>query len=358
MLWDLGYLLDSSWRMAQGQMPYRDFPFVHPPGTFVIQAGLMRLFGRHFLVAAGWAALASGLGTLLAWRIALRVLQDWGAALALAAPLTVLGLYAVYPHPIYDGDCVLAVLVAVWFLTRQGLWNELRLGTFGSVVSRPSAKEAEGRLGRGWRWAVMAGVAATGPMWFKQNIGFAFVGAVGVCAAVVWVWEWVEWRERRVPWLLAGMGLGLGAGMAMLAGTAGVGNFVQWAVRFAAARRMPGMGPMLEMYRQTSLIWMVPVTLAGLALLGVGRSFPSFPRASAAKLGKLPTLKRGANDRCVSGALQNGGSADELGEGVRRALCGKPGAAELHRPGERAGGACADAGAAGNGGFGAILGEF
>ena len=28
VLWDLSYLLDTSWRIALGQMPYRDFPLV------------------------------------------------------------------------------------------------------------------------------------------------------------------------------------------------------------------------------------------------------------------------------------------------------------------------------------------
>src|ERR1700739_2142414 len=38
VLWDLGYLLDTSWRIAAGQVPYRDFPLAHAPLTFLIQA--------------------------------------------------------------------------------------------------------------------------------------------------------------------------------------------------------------------------------------------------------------------------------------------------------------------------------
>ena len=41
IIWDLSYLLDSSARMALGQHPYRDFPFVHPPLTFLLQAAIL-----------------------------------------------------------------------------------------------------------------------------------------------------------------------------------------------------------------------------------------------------------------------------------------------------------------------------
>src|SRR5271154_6713758 len=63
VLWDLSYLLDISWRIALGQMPYRDFPLVHPPLTFLIQAVLMRIAGRHYFYVIAYAAVAGGLGT-------------------------------------------------------------------------------------------------------------------------------------------------------------------------------------------------------------------------------------------------------------------------------------------------------
>ena len=60
VLWDISYTLDSATRIAAGQIPYRDFPFVHPPLTFLIQAAIMRLTGRvyfhHVLLAAVLAA--------------------------------------------------------------------------------------------------------------------------------------------------------------------------------------------------------------------------------------------------------------------------------------------------------------
>src|SRR5580658_4375541 len=48
VLWDLGYVLDNAARIAAGQMPYRDFPLVHAPLTFLIHAGIIRITGRVY----------------------------------------------------------------------------------------------------------------------------------------------------------------------------------------------------------------------------------------------------------------------------------------------------------------------
>ena len=61
VLWDASYTLDTSVRIALGQMPYRDFPLVHSPLTFLIQAAIMRLTGRVFFHHVLYAAIVSGL---------------------------------------------------------------------------------------------------------------------------------------------------------------------------------------------------------------------------------------------------------------------------------------------------------
>ena len=45
VVWDLSYVLDSSYRISLGDLPYRDFPFPHAPLTFLIQAALIKLAG-------------------------------------------------------------------------------------------------------------------------------------------------------------------------------------------------------------------------------------------------------------------------------------------------------------------------
>ena len=72
VLWDLSYLLDTSFRISLHQLPYRDFPLAHAPLTFLLHAAIIRIFGRAVLPHILCAALEAGLATLLTWRILLR----------------------------------------------------------------------------------------------------------------------------------------------------------------------------------------------------------------------------------------------------------------------------------------------
>jgi hypothetical protein len=252
VLWDLGYLLDTSWRIALGQMPYRDFPLVHAPVTFLIQAGLIRLFGRHFLVPVIYAAVAGGLGTVIAWRIVLRTLLPsgrgaWWMSLLLSAPLIVVGIYAIYPHPIYDCDCALAILVAVLLLMRVD-------------------------ESRGWVPPFCAGTACVLPLFVKQNMGLPFLAAVIAGLLVLIVAQGVRSGSvRAAVWskhaaALIGMLGAMTIALVTIGATAGLHNYFYWTVEFAAKRRMPGLASMMSVYAQPSLLWMAPALAAGLLL--------------------------------------------------------------------------------------------
>src|SRR6266550_6551405 len=109
VLWDLSYILENSYRISLADIPYRDFPFPYPPLTFLTQAALIKLSARLFFHHVIYCAVVGGLSTLLTWRILFKILRGaprgrW-LALILTAPLTVLGTYAIYPHPFYDPDC-------------------------------------------------------------------------------------------------------------------------------------------------------------------------------------------------------------------------------------------------------------
>jgi hypothetical protein len=259
VLWDLGYLLDTSWRIALGQMPYRDFPLAHAPLTFLIQAALIQVAGRHYLLAVTYAAIAGGLATLLTWRIILRLLRaellfgsaNWLVALLLAAPLTVLGIYSVYPHPIYDCDCALAILLAILLLVR--------------LPRKPSSGPRAAA-------ALATGAAAALPLFFKQNMGLPFLAVVAAGMLVLLAVQWARTRSlcaiaRSQPALvLAGMAAALLIALTLLSATAGLGNYLHWTVQFAAQRRLPGLGSMLAVYSQPSLLWTLPTLAAGLIL--------------------------------------------------------------------------------------------
>jgi len=259
VLWDLSYLLDTSWRIAIGQVPYRDFPLVHPPLTFLIQALIMRVFGRMYLWPVLYAALVGGLGTVVAWRITLRIVSNrvryaWLVSLLFAVPLIFLGVYGVYPHPIYDCDCAFAIIVALY------------------LIQRLDAQDAA-QDWRTWTKPALAGFAVALPVFFKQNMGVPFllvvtIGAVLLLAIGV-IRRGADDLASRTMLLrfLAMAVVCLSLGFLILQWTVGLGNYLQWTVHFAAQRRLPGFADMLSVYRQPSFFWTIPTLGTGLILL-------------------------------------------------------------------------------------------
>src|SRR5258707_6105888 len=88
VLWDLSYILENSYRISLGDIPYRDFPFPYAPLTFLTQAALIKLTGRVFSHHILYCAVAGGLSTLLTWRILLKILRTVSRAHLLALILT------------------------------------------------------------------------------------------------------------------------------------------------------------------------------------------------------------------------------------------------------------------------------
>ena len=254
VLWDLSYLLDSAWRFSLGQRPYRDIPFAHAPLTFLLQAALIRVFGRVYWPHLAWAALAGGVGTVLAWRLLVWVLRPlgtgaWRMGALLAAPLVPLGIYGVYPHPIYDNDCILACLLSLFLLT----------GVDGDVQDRRIAGIAR---------CVLAGAVCAFPVFFKQNIGIPFFGAAVAAMGAVAIGHTMRGEAaKRELLIICGAFAGLGAGVLLLQGTVGLRSYLHWTVQFAAQRRLPGLAPVLAAYRQELLLWGPPCVLSGAALL-------------------------------------------------------------------------------------------
>jgi len=254
VLWDLTYLLDSSFRIALGQIPCRDFPFAHAPATFLLHAAIIKLFGRIYLPHILCAAAEAGLATLLTWRILLRLLEPLAnraylIATLLAAPLTVLGIYGIYPHPVYDSECTLVILLALYLLQRVG-------------ESTPRN--------------ALAGALCILTVFFKQNIGLPFLLVTLASVAVVGV---ARRRQRAsvAPQLsfFAGAAVAFAAALLLIHATSCLHNYIFWTITFAAQRRLFGPGILLRIYQQSSLLWTIPTSLAAFALL---RGDPWVPR--------------------------------------------------------------------------------
>src|SRR5437763_7941927 len=109
VLYDVSGILENAMRMAEGQVPYVDYPFPYAPLTFLAQAELIRLTGAVYWHHIAYACIVGGLATLVTWRI-LRILFEGAVsrprllAFLLSLPLIVLGIYCIFPHPFYDPD--------------------------------------------------------------------------------------------------------------------------------------------------------------------------------------------------------------------------------------------------------------
>jgi hypothetical protein len=251
VLWDLSYILENSYRIALGDIPYRDFPFPYAPLTFITQAALIKLTGRVFSHHVIYCAVAGGLSTLLTWRILLKILRTVSQAhllaLVLTAPLIVLGIYAIFPHPFYDPDCTFAVLACLLLMLR---WDR-----------KPTSL-----------LAFITGAALVVPVFVKQNTGLAFIaGAVGSLGLLFMIDVWRRRAVHKYIWLFAGLIVGCALAVSLIHLTAGLGNYVRWTVRFAAERRTPALGDMIGVYRDPLLKWWLTLFLVGTLVLWLSR---------------------------------------------------------------------------------------
>jgi hypothetical protein len=253
ILWDLSYILETSYRISLGDVPYRDFPLPFAPLTFLVQATLIKLTGRAFFHHVIYAAAAGGLATLLTWRILLNLLHEKVAyarltALLLTSPLVFLGIYSVFPHPFYDCDCALAILLAILFLL------QLQRKDFPPLRS------------------FFTGAVVVVPLFFKQNAGLAFLAATVLSLAVlIALAMWHRRPARGYAWTIAGAASALALAVAVIHLTVGVNNYWHWTVQFAAARRLPPLSDLVAIYQDPQLLWRIGAFLSGAFLLFLNR---------------------------------------------------------------------------------------
>jgi hypothetical protein len=228
VLWDLSYILENATRIAAGDVPYRDFPFPYAPLTFAMQAAIIRLFGRAVVHHMAWAAICGGTASALTYAIVRRIANDARVAIALTLPLILLGIYCIFPHPFYDPDACLVLLLLLAGLLRAETPRALFLLGGPCVV----------------------------PLFVKQNIGLAFLAALIALAVLS--------RERRrlVP-LFAGIGASGAIAAALVALVFGASNYIRWTIRFAAERRLPPLAQQLAIFNDPVLWCWLAFAIAG-----------------------------------------------------------------------------------------------
>jgi hypothetical protein len=215
---DFSYVLEHAYRMASGDTIYRDFPLVHAPGTFAVQALLIRLFDTRYEHHVIYCALVSGASVLLTRRILelmLAPLVEGSRVLSyiLAAPLVFLGVYAVLPHAFYDPDSCALILLSLWLIFEHR------------------------RLDHSPALGFLAGVVLVLPIFFKQNIGLPYFG---IChLALLSLWREGGNARRGHRFILLGSALALGTALLVVQLTVGLSTYYYWTIQYASMRRMP-----------------------------------------------------------------------------------------------------------------------
>jgi hypothetical protein len=244
VLWDLSYILENAYRISLGQVPYRDFPFPYAPLTFLTQAAIIKVTGRVYFHHVIYCAVVGGIGTVITWRILLHVFREaaYGRLLALVvtSPLTVLGIYDIFPHPFYDPDCTFAILICLLLLLN---WRET-----------PA-------FGKG----LVCGVTLFLPTLIKQNVGLAFLGAALTTILLLVAVDRRQATLRKYVPFVAGLVLTSGLALLLIQHAAGLDNYIQWTIKFAAQRRTPAFHEMIGVYANPALKWWL--VLVGVALV-------------------------------------------------------------------------------------------
>lgn len=249
VLYDLSGVLEPATRIAQGDLPYLDFPFPYAPLTFLTQAAMIRLTGAVYWHHIAYCCVVAGLSTVLTWRILLhlfcgRVPFGRLTAFLLSLPAIILGVYCVFPHPFYDPDAAFVVLLGIFLL--------LRFEAKGFPAGR----------------TIVTGGLLVVPLFIKQNIGLAFLGSI--CLALLFLIVTGLWQKTSVRgylYLLAGIAAGLGAALTVIHFTVGIDNYKFWTITFAAARRTPSLSEMLSIYADRAVVLWVGVLLTGAFLI-------------------------------------------------------------------------------------------
>jgi 4-amino-4-deoxy-L-arabinose transferase-like glycosyltransferase len=132
---DEGIILQGAMRILRGQIPYRDFFSFYSPGSFYLNALLMKLFGDSALVPRTLLVGYGGLFSLLTFALARRLVSRTAAAM-ITLPLLVCGLPVAF-LVIHNWDSTVAALIALFcavlFLEKPRLWLSLLIGALAGV---------------------------------------------------------------------------------------------------------------------------------------------------------------------------------------------------------------------------------
>jgi hypothetical protein len=111
---------------------------------------------------------------------------------------------------------------------------------------------------------LLTGITLVVPLFVKQNTGLLFLlSSIGLLGALT-IWQWFKHeRGRRYVITIAAAFLTLAVAILLIHRIAGLGNYWHWTIRFAAERRTPARGEMLEIYTaKMNFVWLGMIAAA------------------------------------------------------------------------------------------------
>lgn len=275
---DHGRELETPWRLAKGELLYRDVGWYFGPLPPYLDAAFLRLFGFHADVLVAARTLAALLGVEALRRLGLRLgAGPAGAAVVAACVVSLCAFGATGAWPFPYSAAALYGSVALWWAL------ELALGSSSPARTALAALLAGLAAGAKLELAPAAVLSLLGALWgFRPRrealLGTALAAAVGGAA-------WV------LPALLLGSGVLLDHGYLVALRTPAAWKLGQDALRlggYPAARLFPDglvdlLVPSLPLLAAALLLALAPlprgVAVPALALLGAASA--AWPRRQA-----------------------------------------------------------------------------
>jgi len=157
---DMTYMLESANRLFWGQIPYRDFYLVLPPGSFYIMSWVMEIFGKDYLYQLCYIVFEQ-CSLVIATASLIREYNRDMVTTSLLAAMIVFGGHAILPFSSYDIPAALFVTISlILFIRSKTTWAYFGLGILSFF-----------------------------PTLFKQNVGLVFLFSllVSLCVKMVFV---------------------------------------------------------------------------------------------------------------------------------------------------------------------------
>lgn len=212
---DLSYVLDYSYRISLGQMPYKDFFFLYPPGTFLIQALIIKFFGTTLYPQIIYCSVISFLTYLLTYRILFFINDDKWLNIVLALPISITGGYGIMSQPFYDPDSVFIILLTLFIVLKSYSNKFSTLYTF------------------------FAGIICVLPTFIKQNTGLAFLMLIHATYLGTLIFSRNELTLKKYKWFIFGTLISLSTILIYIHFAYGLGNYINNTITIAYKVRLP-----------------------------------------------------------------------------------------------------------------------